>query len=75
MCVCVCVCAGVMRCDEVVGDQCFRSEFLIRDLRRINLGGKMVRQSIEFDGISKSGEVWQIFQPVKIRNISNISRY
>ena len=33
----------------------------------------MVRQSIGFDGISKSGEVWQIFQPVKIRNISNIS--
>ena len=69
------MCAGVMRCDEVVGDQCFRSEFLIRDLRRINLGGKMVRQSIEFDGISKSGEVWQIFQPVKMTNISNISRY
>ena len=40
VCVCVCVCAGVMRCDEVVGDQCFQSEFLIRDGGESILGGK-----------------------------------
>ena len=51
MCVCVCY-------DEVVGDQCFQSEFLMRDsLRGESISGEMVQQSIGFDQTRRGGEV------------------
>ena len=55
MCVCVCVCVC---CDEVEGDQCFQSEFLMRDsLRGESISGEMVQQSIGFDQTRRGGEV------------------